>query len=99
MESPVCEPPADSSGRLLMRIWNLSIIPITSYSGVEIIVRARELRCYRGIGAHDWMPAVIGEMAEPEDLLISERPAPLRAPWRDLPFHEPSASPEESVRN
>jgi hypothetical protein len=48
--------------------------------GAPITVRANELRCYRGFGAYDWMPAVVGEIPLLQDILISERPAPFRQP-------------------
>ena len=67
--------------------------------GLRITVRALELNCYRGFGRDDWMPALIGEHAEPQDILISERPAPFRKPWTDLPWHEAGGEPGISARD
>jgi hypothetical protein len=64
--------------------------PDHQHPGVPIMVRAQELNCYRGIGRTDWAPAVIGARGIYEDILISERPAPIRTPWRILrPLDEP----------
>ena len=64
--------------------------PDHQYPGVPITVRAQEMNCYRGIGRSDWMPAMIGARGIYEDILISERPAPFRTPWRILrPLDEP----------
>jgi hypothetical protein len=52
--------------------------PDRQHPGVPIAVRAGELNCYRSFGKHDWSPTLIGYSAAPQDILISERPAPFR---------------------
>jgi hypothetical protein len=64
--------------------------PDHQHPGVPITIRAQELNCYRGIGRSDWTPARIGDHAHFEDIVISERPAPIRPVWRILrPLDEP----------
>ena len=51
--------------------------PNHQHTGVPITIRAQEMNCYRGFGTTDWMPALIGESAAYEDVVLSERPAPI----------------------
>ena len=96
MESPACDScrffRADSSRR-----FGTCRHPKHQHTGIEITVRARELHCYRGFGIDDWMPRLIGEATEPQDLLVSERPAPMRAPWREIPLHEVPDAPAHAI--
>ena len=73
--------------------------PKHQHSGVPIVIRAREMNCYRGIGSSDWMPALIGETAECEDIVLSERPAPIRTPWHGLTPIEQTDAPAYGLRD
>jgi hypothetical protein len=73
--------------------------PNHQHTGVPITIRAQEVNCYRGFGASDWMPALIGEFAECEDVILSERPAPIRAPWLGLTPFDQSDHPLFGLRD
>jgi hypothetical protein len=52
--------------------------PDRQTTGIRPIVRAGELRCRRSFTEDDWAPARLFARAPQDDILISERPAPLR---------------------
>jgi len=73
--------------------------PNHQHSGVPITIRAQEVNCYRGFGTSDWMPALIGDSAACEDVVLSERPAPYRAPWHGLTPIEQTETPTYGLRD
>ena len=73
--------------------------PNHQQTGVPITIRAQEVNCYRGFGASDWMPALIGDFTACEDVVLSERPAPHRAPWHGLTPVEQTETPAYGLRD
>lgn len=60
--------------------------------GTAPIVRAGELRCRRGFDAgDDWMPASLADSFAGQDIVLSERPAPMprRPPKLPIPLINP----------
>lgn len=73
--------------------------PDRQFNGVTPLVRSGELRCRRSFEHDDWLPAMIGRDSAGVDILLSERPAPIRESWLDLPFTEPDNLPEQLSRS
>ena len=61
--------------------------PVHQSLGTGPIVRAGELRCRRGFDeGDDWMPASLADTFGQQDIVLSERPAPLRRRPQKLPI-------------
>lgn len=69
--------------------------PDHQLGGVTPLVRAGELRCRQSFGHDDWTPLIGAQGSIGVDILISERPALIRAPWRELPLSHPDPAIQE----
>jgi hypothetical protein len=79
------------AGRALGRCHH----PARQSLGTAPIVRAAELRCRRGFDIDDWMPASLAATIEQQDIVLSERPAPLRRRPPKLPIPQIAAAEEQ----
>lgn len=73
--------------------------PEHQFKGVTPLLRAGELRCRRNFEYDDWTPAIAGNGERSVDILVNERPAPVREIWPEIPFVAPTEHDQQVSRD